>query len=124
MAGFLLHPVPQELAQVFLTEDFSYPEPIQAEAFEFVKESLIRLQSFSGAQLFFGDESIFRNWNYSLQVVGMYYRNRATILGVSVADLVKFTTDGNGIVDALTSAANGHDLAQPCSLCNCHSHQT
>jgi hypothetical protein len=114
MAGLLLYPPPQQLAEAFIIDDFSfrYIKPSQAEVFAFVKEFLTRLQ------LFYGDESILENWKFCLQMAGIRYMGRAMRLGVSTADVVKFTTDDNGIVDALNSAANGHSLGQPCSLCH------
>jgi hypothetical protein len=119
MAGLLLYPVPQELAQALVIGDFNFSslEPTQAEVFEYVKDFMVRLQ------LFYGDESIFENWNYCLLMIGTRYLGRTTSLGVSMADVIKFTTDDNGIVDALNSATEGHDLAQPCSLCHGRSHQ-
>src|SRR5271168_3722684 len=116
MTGLLLYPVPQELAQELITGDFSFRglDPTEAEVFEFVKEFLIRLQLWVD-----GDESLSKRWDLCLQMIGMRYSGRALNLGVSMADVVKFTTDDNGIVDALNSAIDvGHGLAQPCSLCD------
>ena len=120
MAGLLLSPVPQELAQAFIIGDLSFRgiEPTQVEVFEFVKEFLVRLQLWVD-----GDESLFERWDEILLMVWGRYLGRLMSLEVSMADVVKFTTDDNGIVDALNSAANEHGLAQPCSLCDCHSHR-